>query len=59
MSVKYDGARMQEPFIVRFMVKKTGRVLKRGFWNLIEANRFAMKLKHSKRCELLSCPGDL
>ena len=50
---------MQEPFVVRFMVKKTGRVLKKGFWNLREAKCFEMKLKHSKRCELLSCPGDL
>lgn len=59
MKAKYDNAIMDEPFVVRFMIKKTGRVLKRGFYNSKEAKDFVNKLEHSKRCELLSCPGDL
>lgn len=43
-------------FQVVFIVKETGQRLVRGFDSPYLARKFVNKLKHSKRCSLVSYP---
>lgn len=56
---RYSGSSKRiGPLIVKFKVKATGKVLERGFYNMRSVDIFLYRLKHSKRCELISCPAD-
>ena len=42
---------------VRFIINATNEYLVRGFDSPYLASKFVNKLKHSKRCTLVSCPA--
>lgn len=41
---------------VVFLVKETGAIVERVFDSEYFCRRFVNKLRHSKRCRLISCP---
>ena len=42
---------------VRFRVNESGVVVEKGFQSLYNARKFVLRLKHSKKCTLLSYPN--
>ena len=58
-SVRYaGGTRKIGPFVVKFKIKASGRVLEKGFYTMREADGFVNRIKHGKRCEVISCPSE-
>ncbi len=58
LNTRYPGENKTVGFyIVKFVVKETGKVIERGFLSLYDAKIFVNRLKHSKRCEVLSHPS--
>lgn len=53
----YSNSCEQYGYKVTFIVNKTKEKLTRVFTNEYDAYRFVNKLKHSKRCSLVSYPS--
>lgn len=53
----YDGQPEPYYYNVRFIIKATGVKLTKSFESPYNARQFVNKLKHSKRCVLLSHPN--
>lgn len=58
-NVRYAGSpRKIGPFVVKFKIKASGRVLEKGFYTMTEVDKFVNRVKHGKRCEVISCPSE-
>ncbi len=52
----YAGEETKFRYNVTYVVRKTGEVLVKSFDSPYLANKFANKIRHSKRCALLTSP---
>ncbi len=55
---RYATGMSRAPFVVKYLIKKTGTVLERDFYTIREAQKFANRVKHGRKCELLACPSE-